>query len=189
MRRFGILLLTVAMICALSVSAFADGSKTITDITEELPVLDVRATFSQGSSDVAYSVDISWGGMQFKYTVEADTWNPNEHEWIVNNNGEWSVMDNSNWIKIENNSSTAVKATFDYSSKQGYESIDGAFACNAANGEWSNDALTMPKPGVGVDAEIYELTFAITSGTLAKHDQPVVVGQINITLEDATPAT
>jgi len=72
MRRFGILLLTVAMICALSVSAFADGSKTVTDITEELPVLDVRATFSQGSPDVAYSVDISWGAMQFKYTVEAD---------------------------------------------------------------------------------------------------------------------
>lgn len=189
MRRFGILLLTAVLVCALSVSAFADGSKTITDIAEELPTLDVRATFSQGSPDVAYSVDISWGAMQFKYTVEADTWNPNEHEWIVNNNGEWSVLGDSNWINIENNSSTAVKATFAYAAKQGYEAIAGEFACEDDSGAWNgeNDALTMPKPGVGVDAEIYELTFAITSGTLAEHNQPVVVGQINITLEDATP--
>ena len=188
MRRFGILLLTVAMICALSVSAFAAGSVTVDSLTEGLPTLDVRATYSQGSPDVAYSVDISWGAMQFKYTVEADTWDEENHQWIVNNNGEWSVVDNSNWINIENNSSTAVKATFTYVPKAGYEVITGAFTLEE-EAPSEELVITMPFAGENQDAEIFHLTFNITDGTLAKHDQPVVVGQINITLEDATPAT
>ena len=122
MKKIFAILLTVAMLATMSVTAFAatnEGGDT---------TIDISATFKAGSAaaDVV-SVDIEWGTMTFEYVEGSEgTWNPKTHEHDGSTEAKWSQSGNS--ITLTNHSDVGVKATFTY--EKAVDSVTGTFDQN-----------------------------------------------------------
>lgn len=72
--------------------------------------------------DVVYKIDISWGEMKFEYKNKTKKWDPENHEYVTNDqaavSGEWLVDDyingTNNMITVVNHSNARVDASFAY---------------------------------------------------------------------------
>ncbi|WP_416325777.1 hypothetical protein [[Eubacterium] hominis] len=88
---------------------------------------DVSANYSPNKVDT-YSVNISWGSMEFKYTPDNHTWNAEKLEYDDSKTGKWSCDTDANKITVENRSNKEVKAGFSYTSSTGFETVNGTFS-------------------------------------------------------------
>ena len=91
MKKLMFLPLVAGLMVALSLAVVATE-----DHVGSLPsetTIPVTATYSDSTQhDIIYSVDISWGDMQFTYNASPkETWNPATHTYdTVGGNEEWS---------------------------------------------------------------------------------------------------
>lgn len=125
-KKTAVLGLALAAVFALApVSAFADSTIGTANGTASH---DVKATYVAGTpGSTVYSVEITWGEMEFTYTAAAEgTWDPTTHTY---DNGEgggnWTA--NGNTVKVTNHSNTDVTATLTYTAAEGFTGIDGRF--------------------------------------------------------------
>ena len=88
---------------------------------------DVYANYSPNKVDT-YSVNISWGSMEFKYTPDTHTWNAEKLEYDDSKTGKWTCDTDANKITVENRSNKEVKAGFSYTSSTGFETVNGTFS-------------------------------------------------------------
>lgn len=134
-----------------SIALAAQGSGAVTDLTQKTSI-GVGGTYAQtGTPGTVYKVDITWGSMEFTYTVnEANrTWNPTDHTYTSGENeGVWSCDSGADEITVTNHSNGAVKAGFSYVPAEGYTGITGSFT----SGE-----LSLPS-AVGKATDAAELT-------------------------------
>lgn len=64
----------------------------------------------EGEVATVYSVDVSWGSMEFTYTDGAvsKTWNPSTHQYTESvGEGSWSNQDGANKVTVTNRSNKA----------------------------------------------------------------------------------
>lgn len=165
MRKIIALTLAAAMAFT-GTTAFAAESKNVT------------ATYHKGqASDIVYSVDVSWGSMEFTYTAPAQgTWNPETHAYDNPGiTGTWTCDDNANKLTATNHSNADVKVTLDYTAAETYEAVKGVF-----------DKATLELP-TAVDTEVDkapgESAFLSLSGELEESETAVTVGTITVTLD------
>lgn len=87
----------------------------------------VSGTYIPGSeSATVYSVDITWGNLDFTYHGSSKgTWNPETHSYDGAIEAGWDV--NTAQISVSNSSNAAVTANASYEAKPGFESADAAF--------------------------------------------------------------
>lgn len=124
MKKFAVLLLTLALFCAMSVPAFA---ATISD-TRRQDFQNVFGTYQAGSATTVYSVDITWGSMEFTYVDASDgEWNPLTHTYDGATTAGWTCDEGANEITVTNHSNAAVGVTLTYSATEGYADIRGTF--------------------------------------------------------------
>ena len=170
MKKLFTLLLSVAMIATMSVSAFAadaptGGSK------------DVIANYEPGKvSDTVYQVDIQWGSLEFTYTDASEgTWDPSTHTYVDATEAGWTCADGANVIAVTNHSNGAVDVavaesdvaegiTFQWNKK----SFELATADNGADG-----AAGTPT------SDSVELT---VSGELAEAEGDIKIGTVTLTI-------
>ncbi|MCD8013404.1 MAG: hypothetical protein LUG99_09540 [Lachnospiraceae bacterium] len=70
---------------------------------------DVTATYKSSETATVYSVDITWGSLEFTYTeAGAQTWDPSTHTYSEAEEGGWSYEKGSNILTITNHSNSAV---------------------------------------------------------------------------------
>lgn len=121
MKKILALILTLTLGMSLNITAFADtvgtGDRNIAvegkyqNTTTTLPV---------------YSVDITWGAMQFIYTESGSkTWNPATHTYTDSITSGWTA--NGNTVTVTNHSNTAVTASFDFAVLADYRTVTGSF--------------------------------------------------------------
>ena len=183
MKKMFAILLAVAVICALSVTALA---ATITP--EGLASKDVTGQYQAGSADVqGYKVAIAWGDMTFKYTDATRTWNTTDLEWDESGAG-WTVVDNSNTITLTNSSSEDIKATFTFAAAQG-SGITGKFTDEEGT-DLTNNQITvgnaLPAQGQTTgSAKNATAKFVVTGGTLAAN---ATLGSISVSIENVPAA-
>lgn len=126
MKKVLALILAVALILALSVTAFA-ATITTNGGTDSAPVY---ATYvSGGEEKIVYSVDISWGDMTFTYTdASVGEWDGSSHSYTDETEATWAVSTSgANEITVKNHSNTAIIAALTYTPGEDYKDVTGSF--------------------------------------------------------------
>ena len=146
MKKFLTLLLAVVTALAMSTTAFA----VTMDNTSAPQEIDVNAKYVDGvSAPDIYSVDVSWGAMEFTYTVSGTkTWDPETHTYTASTQPAWTASGNT--ITVTNHSNTDITASFAFSALTAYNTVTGSFSSTSltlptAEGKAVNDAVLTGK--------------------------------------------
>ena len=174
MKQIFTLALTFLLIFSLvTVTAFA-ADATITEAGKSATKA-VKASYRSGAGgSTVYSVDITWGSMEFTYSEgPSPTWNPATHTYSSGGTGGWSH--NGNKITVTNHSNTKVTANLTYTPKAGYDGISGSFDKTEMD-----LATAVDTPVTSAPTDTAALTL---SGTLASTvKDPTTVGTITVTI-------
>ena len=124
MKKILSLILALAMVMSLSVTAFA--AETTNDGKNNTSI-DVNAMYSDGIATAdTISVNVEWGAMSFTYSVSGTkTWDATKHEYTTNSTQAWAATGNT--VTVTNHSNVAVKAELDFAALDAYNTVTGSF--------------------------------------------------------------
>ena len=175
MKKIITAVLALAMVLSMgTMSAFA-ATDTMTATGNKN--IDVKAVYNDKVSiPTVYSVDLTWGTMEFTYTATGTkTWNPSTNQYDINTNAVWTESGND--ITVKNNSNTAVTASFAFAPLATYNTVTGSFSntsVSLAAADKENVAAT----------ELTGSTALTLDGTLDKAVNTLTnVGKITVTIE------
>lgn len=188
MKKLFSILLAVAMLCTMSISAFA-ADVTTTDPTSQ--DLKVKYVAGSGKHD-AYAASITWESMEFTYTSGGQTWDTTNMKWVDSTDGTWS----SSTVTIANKSSQGISVTFKYESAEDNKGVDGYWVKDPGNTGGDETKVTNENTAIiniapategenGGNGRARTVTRTITpSGTYTgkNTDEAVKVGTITIVL-------
>lgn len=120
---------------SITFSGYAN-SKNVTNLddgTQNPTKFEMTGTFDPAEDEqIVYSVDVSWGSMEFTYEDEIEgTWNPATHNYDGAKPAGWTCEDKANEVTVTNHSNAAVDVSFDYTPNAAYN-IRGSFDKTAA---------------------------------------------------------
>ena len=125
-----IVALALALALALSLATVSASAETISG-SGSTASRDVKATYQPGGTGgTVYSVDITWGSMEFTYTAaSAGTWDPETHSTSGGGSGTWAPKTaDGDKITVTNHSNTSVTASLTYTPVSStYSGISGSF--------------------------------------------------------------
>ena len=172
MKKFAVLLLTLALFCALAVPSFA---ATVGEGGSDSA--NVKGSYVAGSTAATvYSVDIRWGSMEITYTGASEgTWNPLTHKYDGATEAAWSCGNNANLITVTNHSNAAVTATLAYASGEGFTGITGEFDSSTLN---LATASGTERDNAPTGSAKLTLKGALASGV----ENKTVIGTVTVTL-------
>lgn len=179
MKKLFSLVLALALLLSLSVPAFA------AEITPNgnNASADVNGTYVAGAeSDIVYSVDIAWEGLNFTYTDSSKgTWNPTNHAYENGTAASWSGTGN---ITVTNHSNDGIVVIPAYMQEEAYKDASMNFdataltVASADNGE-GEEGAGAAKSG----------TITVTpTGSLPAGTSETKIGTITLTIEGALTA-
>ena len=172
MKKIVSLILALAMVMSLSVTAFAAEGVTNggTDTS------DVKGTYSSTATVTVYSVDIAWEGLSFTYNGAFEgNWNPETHEYEDATAAGWAAGNGT--ITVTNHSNTAITATPSYTAKNGYETAGVSFSTSALNVATADNGVD------GAAGSAVTGTITVTpTGSLPEGTEDAVIGTITITI-------
>lgn len=115
MKKFAVVALALMLMATQLVLASAEGLGNRTQ--------DVKAKYSGGAAEPeVYSVDVTWGKMEFTYSVGGTrTWNPATHLYDENVTAGWT--EDGNGITVVNHSNAEVNFAFTAQAAAGFEAI------------------------------------------------------------------
>ena len=146
MKKFVFILLTLALVLVMSTTAFAETIENNPGSQD----IDVSAKYVDSvSAPTKYSVDVTWGAMEFTYTVSGTkTWDPETHTYTASTQPTWTASGNT--ITVTNHSNTDITASFAFSALTAYNTVTGSFSSTSlmlptAEGKAVNDAVLTGK--------------------------------------------
>lgn len=169
MKKIIAIILAALMTATFALSAVAADAPGPTDI-------DVKAKYVEAiTTGTKYSVDISWGKMEFTYTVSGTKeWNPATHSYDDDVTGQWTSQGNN--VVVENHSNTGITANFAFSAGNKYSGVTYSF---------NHPSLTIPS-AVGKslnDTSLVATTNLTLGGTIeADVTTMTVIGTITVTI-------
>ena len=169
--------LALALALSLCVPAFAAESTVTEDGGNQS--IDVNAKYNDSiQTPTVYHVDLTWGAMEFTYTVSGTkTWNAEAHNYTVSTSGAWTASGNE--IAVTNHSNTGIKADFTYAKAAGFDAVTGSF---------TQSSLTLPtaEGKETTDAALTGKTALTLGGTLASDKTaPTKVGTVTVAISKA----
>ena len=146
MKKFVFILLTLALVLVMSTTAFAETIENNPGSQD----INVSAKYVDSvSAPTKYSVDVTWGAMEFTYTVSGTkTWDPETHTYTTSTQPAWTASGNT--ITVTNHSNTDITASFAFSALTAYNTVTGSFSSTSlmlptAEGKAVNDAVLTGK--------------------------------------------
>ena len=146
MKKFVFILLTLALVLVMSTTAFAETIENNPGSQD----IDVSAKYVDSvSAPTKYSVDVTWGAMEFTYTVSGTkTWDPETHTYTTSTQPAWTASGNT--ITVTNHSNTDITASFAFSALTAYNTVTGSFSSTSlmlptAEGKAVNDPVLIGK--------------------------------------------
>lgn len=170
-KIFGILL-ALALLCTLSVSAFA-ADITVSGDKEH----DLTVKYDPAQQNDVYAATITWGAMTFTYNGKIEHWDTTDLVWKTDREAGW--VSTGNTVTIINRSSKAIYAKID---------------CNLDNDKKENAVFTVTAPaGTTQDASKgYEIAAVTVDATTGKGTEVETVftitpsGTYEVTSDNAT---
>ncbi len=173
MKKLFSLLLSLALVLSLSVTAFAaDGSGNVGQGSQDIPV--TAKTTGSSTDTPVYSVDISWEDMTFTYSAATTrTWNPETHTYTSSSSGGWNKTTAA--VTVTNHSNVAVDVSIAYAA-EGSTGITGTM-------DITSDALAAGVEGKPAEADYgtYTLTISGTPNATVS-ETGVKIGTITVTI-------
>lgn len=180
MKKIICVLMALAMLAAIpTTAAMAATIDTVTGADSA----EVKAKYNSTVPADVYSVDVTWGAMEFDYNAGGQKWDTENHKWVSDESAPagWSVKNASNTVKIANHSSKAVNATFAFSANSEYTDLGGSFTYDSAP---LTSALNLELPQADTAAKEYVVSFNPSGDIPATHSATTYakIGTITITL-------
>ena len=146
MKKIVTILFALVLILTMSTNAFAATIESNSGSQD----IDVNAKYVDGVSvPTRYSVDVTWGAMEFTYTVSGTkVWDPESHTYTSSTQPTWTASGNT--ITVTNHSNTDVTASFAFSALDAYNTVTGSCSSTSlmlptAEGKAVNDAVLAGK--------------------------------------------
>ena len=146
MKKIVTILFALVLILTMSTNAFAATIESNSGSQD----IDVHAKYVDGVSvPTRYSVDVTWGAMEFTYTVSGTkVWDPETHTYTTSTQPTWTASGNT--ITVANHSNTDITASFAFSALTAYNTVIGSFSSTSltlptAEGKAVNDAVLTGK--------------------------------------------
>lgn len=127
MKKILAVILSLALVVTMGTAVFADGEKNGLKSGDEVKI-DVSAKYNDGvNTPTKYSVDVSWGEMEFTYSVGGTlVWDAETHDYSMTDASQnWSAEGNT--VTVVNHSNIAITAEFEYESDEDYKDVTGSF--------------------------------------------------------------
>ena len=136
MKRVISTLLMIVIILVNSIVVLADtgtSSKRISGRNDKV-VIDVEGDYVS-QEETLYSVEISWGNMEFQYELNG-SYNPSTHEYNSSSSDVWNIGATDNRITVKNHSNTDIVAALNYSKR--INNVTGVFRDATVGGKVKN---------------------------------------------------
>jgi len=182
MRKIIAILLAILLISAISTTVLAASPITGIGGTDSK---DVKGTYQEGQGGATvYSVDVSWGAMEFTYTDAATgTWNPATHTYSGGTAAAWSWTAESNKITVTNHSNAAVSAGLSFAAGGIGTGIAGSFFSATTGGTAKASLPLATAVGTAVASAPTDFSyFQITGGSVPSGTLNATIGAITVTL-------
>lgn len=179
MKKTISVILAVLLAFSLNTVAFA-APGSANGLGETQQNIDVNATYSASvSTPEVVSVDISWGAMEFTYSVGGtNNWNPGTHSYNENTSGSWTATGNN--ITVTNHSNVAVEAELSFAA-----SVNGIIGKFTESSDIANDSVLSLASAVNTsfaNAPSATATFNITGGSVSADGK---IGSITVSISKA----
>lgn len=162
----------------LGIAAYA-GTEPVNNHTAQ-----VKGTYQAGgSASAVYSVDVTWGSLEYVYYANASQgiWNPETHTFEDAAPSGWSCGTGEDQITVTNHSNAAVKADFVFTSNAGYSAVTGSFT-----GLENNAATLATAVGTSKNEAPSVTTRLALSGELdASTEANTAIGAVTVTISAA----
>ena len=187
MKKIVSMVLTMTMIVSMISVARAGEGEDVLDNSGDSASYVVSGKASATLS-ATYSVDVSWGAMEFTFKNTGAVWDPKEHRYekssIVDGketyNGEqivdWEISaTKGDEITVVNHSDVGIIGTLEYVPDTGYEEVKGTFSMLSNMDSVSLDSTKTPNEFTLVTGIVLtELTASRFVGKLSLSGQPIV---------------
>lgn len=169
MKKFAVVALALMLMATQLVLASAEGLGNRTQ--------DVKAKYSGGTAEPeVYSVDVTWGKMEFTYTdASKGTWNPENHSYDGAVAAAWSCEDGANEVTVTNHSNAEVNFAFTAQAAAGFEAI-------ALNFDTSRAMLASAVNTTYAAAPAHTITVTPSGALTEDTTAGTVIGTITVTL-------
>lgn len=117
MKKLFAILLAIALLCTMSVSAFA----ATVDTTGSETSKDLTVKYAEGQKNHAHAATIQWNSMEFTYHAGTQTWNTETMKWEYED-GVWSE---ASTVKVSNKSSEAITVKFAFTAAEQANGVTG----------------------------------------------------------------
>ena len=142
----------------------------------------------EGEAATVYSVDVSWGSMEFTYTDGAVSkiWNPSTHQYTESvGEGSWSNQDGANKVTVTNRSNKALTATVEAATSGSYTGITAKV---------NNASLSLADASIGASttvagtASTASTTISLSGALTDKTANKATIGSVTVKIADADTA-
>ena len=174
MKKIFAMILTLALLSMASVTAFAASPITTKGGSDSA---EVKGTYvAGGTATTVYSIDITWGSMEFTYTdASAGTWNPETHQYDNMVAAKWSCAADANKIEVTNHSNVDVTVQFSYAPESGYSEITGTFS----DAKLKLDSAVETEP---LNAPSGSATLSLSGALSSEKTTSTKIGTVTVTL-------
>ena len=181
MKKIFSLMLTIALVFAMSVLSVSAEETTLDDVaTNNSTTGDINVNIA-GSEDLqtVYSVDVAWDSLDFTYNFTgSDVWDPEDHTYSSTGAGGWANA--SATITVTNHSNATIRA------KASFAGGASSLTRNDVTATLSNPSFTVNSAvGTAPDAAPNG-TFTCTVSGVPSITSNFTVGTITISFEPAT---
>lgn len=180
-------------LCVATILGLSSGTVAMAATIDSAGGTDSHAVYGtyqpEGAVATVYSVDVSWGSMEFTYTDGAVSkkWNPSTHQYTESvGEGSWSNQDGANKVTVTNRSNKALTATVEAATSDSYAGITAKVDKASLS---LADASTGATTTVAGTASTASTTISLSGALTDKNANKAKIGSVTVKIADADTAS